>query len=121
MEARFERHRRVATTFRAAWNALELTMLPTHETLAAHTLSAVYFPDGVDASMVGRVREHGVVIAGGLHPSARTKYFRVGHMGATGLGETLATVGAIERALASSGWRAAGHGRAVAAAESAWR
>ena len=36
---------------------------------------------GVDASLVGRVMERGVVVAGGLHPEIKDRYFRVGHMG----------------------------------------
>ena len=36
---------------------------------------------GVDAALVGRILEHGVVVAGGLHPAIRDRYFRVGHMG----------------------------------------
>jgi alanine-glyoxylate transaminase/serine-glyoxylate transaminase/serine-pyruvate transaminase len=57
----------------------------------------------VDASLVGRVAAEGIVVAGGLHPEAKTKYFRVGHMGACSAGDVLATVGAIERALAKAG------------------
>jgi alanine-glyoxylate transaminase/serine-glyoxylate transaminase/serine-pyruvate transaminase len=106
MEARFTRHVRVATAFRAAWKALGLAMLPRTEDVTAVTLSALYYPEGVDASLVGAIRDEGVVVAGGLHPDLRTRYFRVGHMGATGPREILATVGAIERALAAKG-----HGR----------
>lgn len=104
MEARFARHARIAAAFRAAWKALGLTMLPTTETVTASTLSALYYPAGIDASLVGAIRDEGVVVAGGLHPELRTKYFRVGHMGATGAREILATVGAVERALAKKGW-----------------
>ena len=103
MPARVARHVRVARAFRAAWSALDLKTLPASDDVAAHTLSAVYYPPGVDASLVARVAEEGVIVAGGLHPDARTKYFRVGHMGATGASEVLATVGAIERALGAPG------------------
>ncbi|MCA9523159.1 MAG: hypothetical protein KC609_19420, partial [Myxococcales bacterium] len=40
-----------------------------------------YYPDNVDASLLGRVRERGVVIAGGLHRDIATRSFRIGHMG----------------------------------------
>jgi alanine-glyoxylate transaminase/serine-glyoxylate transaminase/serine-pyruvate transaminase len=116
MDARFARHARVARAFRAAWRAMGLTMLPAREEVAAHTLSAVYYPEGVDAGLVGRVRAEGVAIAGGLHPALKAKYFRVGHMGGTRAGEVLAVVGAVERALAASGWRGASVGEGVAAA-----
>jgi alanine-glyoxylate transaminase/serine-glyoxylate transaminase/serine-pyruvate transaminase len=105
MPARIARHERLASAFRAAWRALELRVLPVRDELCSNTLSAVYYPEGVDASFVGRVRQEGIVIAGGLHPQAKTKYFRVGHMGALTESDVVATVSAIERALAKSGHR----------------
>ncbi|NPD28104.1 pyridoxal-phosphate-dependent aminotransferase family protein [Corallococcus exiguus] len=119
MEARFERHRRMARAFRAAWSALGLRLVPTSEGVAANTLSAVYYPDGVDATLVGRVKAQGVAIAGGLHPEIKTRYFRVGHMNRVSAGDVLVTVGAIERALHAAGHRAFAPGTAVAAAQSA--
>lgn len=105
MEARFARHRRMAGAFRAAFRALGLMLLPLREEITANTLSAVCYPEGVDVSLVGRVKAEGVVIAGGLHPQAKAKYFRVGHMGAIAPSDVMATVGAIERGLAASGYR----------------
>ena len=117
MGARAARHERVAGAFRAAWRALGLSTVPKAEAISAHTMSAVWYPEGVDASFVGRAREQGVVLAGGLHPEIKTKYFRVGHMGAVDASDTVATVGAIERALALGGRRVE-LGVAVAAAQS---
>ncbi|HEY8038761.1 MAG TPA: alanine--glyoxylate aminotransferase family protein [Polyangiaceae bacterium] len=117
MEARFVRHARNAGAFRAAWRALELRPLPVREALAANTLSAVYYPQGIDAALVASVAAEGVVVAGGLHPEAKTKYFRVGHMGACTASDVLATVGAIERAFAKAGYARP----AVAAAAEALR
>lgn len=104
MEARFRRHQVVSDAFKAAMSALELKQVPLRPDIAANTLTAVYYPDGVDASLLGRVRKHGVVVAGGLHPRIRDRYFRVGHMGVVSASDVLATVGAIERALAESGY-----------------
>ena len=81
MEARLALHERGARALRAAWEVLGLRPVPTSERDAAHTLSALRFPAGVDASLVARVAERGVYVAGGLHPAIRTEYFRVGHMG----------------------------------------
>jgi alanine-glyoxylate transaminase/serine-glyoxylate transaminase/serine-pyruvate transaminase len=81
MDARFELHRKAADTMRAAWTGLGLRPVPVRPELQANTLSALYFPEGVDVSFVGRVAARGVSIAGGLHPALRTRYFRVGHMG----------------------------------------
>ncbi|MFY0526775.1 pyridoxal-phosphate-dependent aminotransferase family protein [Archangium gephyra] len=116
MEARFARHRRMARSFRAGWKALGLKMLPVTESVAANTLSALYYPEGVDVAMLGRAREQGVVLAGGLHPQLKTRYFRVGHMNVVGPGDVLATVGAVERALLAAGHRSE-PGAAVAAAQ----
>jgi alanine-glyoxylate transaminase/serine-glyoxylate transaminase/serine-pyruvate transaminase len=112
MEARFARHARIAGAFRAAWRALELRPLPVRDALVANTLSALYYPQGVDASLVGRIAAEGIVVAGGLHPEAKTKYFRVGHMGACSASDVLATVGAVERALAKGGYACHGTGAA---------
>jgi alanine-glyoxylate transaminase/serine-glyoxylate transaminase/serine-pyruvate transaminase len=116
IDARAARHERIASAFRAAWKALGLTPLPKHEAISAHTMSAVWYPEGVDASFVGRARDEGVVLAGGLHPDVKTKYFRVGHMGAVDASDALTTVAAIERALVKSGRRVE-LGIAVAAAQ----
>jgi alanine-glyoxylate transaminase/serine-glyoxylate transaminase/serine-pyruvate transaminase len=112
MPARFAQHQRAADALRAAWDALDLTLLPAPG-LAANTLSAIRYPAGVDATMVGSVRERGVIIAGGLHPDLKHTYFRVGHMGRV-VGEPerlLRTVEAIGLALAQHG-----HERDVSAA-----
>jgi alanine-glyoxylate transaminase / serine-glyoxylate transaminase / serine-pyruvate transaminase len=116
MDARFVRHARIADAFRAAFRVLGLAPLPTSADVTANTLSALYYPEGVDASLVGHVRDEGVVIAGGLHPEVRAKYFRVGHMGAVSASDVLATVGALERGLARAGHGKAG-GAALAAAQ----
>ena len=83
METRFALHERGARALQAAWSTLGLRPVPTRERNAAHTLSALHYPAAVDASLVARVAEHGVTIAGGLHPTIKATYFRVGHMGYT--------------------------------------
>jgi alanine-glyoxylate transaminase/serine-glyoxylate transaminase/serine-pyruvate transaminase len=79
--ARVADHRRVAQALRAAWQTMGLAPIPRTAQLSANTLSAIRFPDGVDASLLARVLDRGVVLAGGLHPEIRSRYFRVGHMG----------------------------------------
>jgi len=105
MEARFALHRRAALAMRAAWRVLGLTGVPAREELAAHTLSALYYPEGVDATLVSAIARRGVVVAGGLHPEIRAEYFRVGHMGyAAGRNEMLLrTVAAVAGALEEAG------------------
>ena len=105
MEARFARHLDIAKAFRAAWAGMGLRMVPVTESVTATTMSAVYYPDGVDASVLAKVKAEGVVLATGLHPAIRTRYFRVGHMGTTRVGEALATIAAIEKSLLAAGHR----------------
>lgn len=78
--AHFTRHQKAAEAMRAAWRAMKLGMVPAPG-LEANTLSAVKLPDGVDPSLPAKVKAHGVIIAGGLHPKIKSTYFRVGHMG----------------------------------------
>jgi alanine-glyoxylate transaminase/serine-glyoxylate transaminase/serine-pyruvate transaminase len=114
MAARVARHVKLASSIRAASKALGLAMLPKSEALAANTLSALYYPGSVDAALVKAIAAEGVIVAGGLHPALKTKYFRVGHMGAVSKSDLVVTVSALERAL-----NAVGHkvelGRGVAA------
>jgi alanine-glyoxylate transaminase / serine-glyoxylate transaminase / serine-pyruvate transaminase len=118
MATRTARHVKMANAFRSAFKALGLRPLPVSEGLAAHTLSALYYPTGVDAALVKAVAAQGVTIAGGLHPDLKTKYFRVGHMGAVSANDVLATVSAVERALVASKAQVE-PGAGVAAAERA--
>ena len=99
MEARFQRHRIVAHAFQAGMEAIGLRQLPASPELRAPTMSAVYYPEGVDSGLLAKIREEGVVVAGGLLPRIAGEYFRVGHMGEVSASDILATVGAIERAL----------------------
>jgi len=104
MEARFARHWRMSEAFKDAVAALGLKQVPVTSDLAATTLTAPYYPDGVDATLLGRIKKAGVVVAGGLHGEIRDRYFRVGHMGAVSESDILATVAAIEKGLAQVGY-----------------
>jgi len=116
MDARFKRHELGARAMRAGLKAMGMGFVPVREELCASTLSAPLYPEGIDASVLGRIASEGAVLAGGLHPEIKTKYFRIGHMGASGATEILATLGAIERGFAASGYHFQA-GSAVAAAQ----
>jgi alanine-glyoxylate transaminase/serine-glyoxylate transaminase/serine-pyruvate transaminase len=116
MDARFKRHELGAQAMRAGLKAMGMSFVPVREELCASTLTAPWYPEGVDASVLGRIAAEGAVLAGGLHPEVKTKYFRIGHMGASGATEILATLGAIERGFADSGYYFEA-GVAVAAAQ----
>jgi alanine-glyoxylate transaminase/serine-glyoxylate transaminase/serine-pyruvate transaminase len=117
LEARFARHRRMSAAFKAAVTALGLKQVPVSPDKAASTLTAPYYPDGVDAKLLGYVNEAGAILAGGLHPAIKARYFRIGHMGAVSASDILATVEAIEMGLARAGYKfEAGVGLAAAQA-----
>lgn len=116
MEARTARHTRLSEALKAALTALGLSQLPLRPDVAAHTMSAAYYPAGVDgAELLSKINAAGVILAGGLHPALRTRYFRIGHMGAVSAADILTTVGALEEGLQAVGYHfAAGSGLAAA-------
>ena len=116
IDARIAMHARGARALRAAWEVLGLRPVPLREEFNAFTLSALRYPSGVDATLVGRIAERGVIVAGGLHAKIRSEYFRVGHMGyaLTRTDFLMRTVEAIGGALATFG-HAADTERAIAA------
>jgi alanine-glyoxylate transaminase/serine-glyoxylate transaminase/serine-pyruvate transaminase len=105
MEARFSRHRKLSDALKAGIGALGMRQVPVSPGKTATTLTATYYPEGVDAGVLGKISEAGVILAGGLHPEIRTRYFRIGHMGAVTPSDILTTVGAIEQGLAKVGYR----------------
>jgi alanine-glyoxylate transaminase/serine-glyoxylate transaminase/serine-pyruvate transaminase len=121
VERRVERHRLAAEALAAAWRALGLDPVPARPELAAHTLSALRLPEGVDGGLVGRIAERGVMVAGGLHPALAGRYFRVGHMGYTVTRPDWLrhTVRAVAEALTASG-HPADREAALAAFEATW-
>jgi len=105
MDARFERHRRLSDAFKAAMTALGLKQVPVSPAKSATTITAAYYPEGVDRSVLAHIKQAGAIVAGGLHPEIRDRYFRVGHMGAVNASDILSTVGAIEAGLSKVGYR----------------
>ena len=106
MEQRFARHMKTGEAFRAAVGALGMKQVPTDPAHAAATLTAPYYPEGVSGpQLLAKVKEAGVVLAGGLLPDIKAAYFRIGHMGAVKPGDILATVGALETGLAACGYK----------------
>jgi alanine-glyoxylate transaminase/serine-glyoxylate transaminase/serine-pyruvate transaminase len=117
MDARFARHRRLSEAFKSAITALGMKQVPVSPQVTATTLTVPYYPQGVDATLLGHVKEAGAILAGGLYPSIKTKYFRIGHMGAVSASDVLATLGAIEKGLNQVGYKfEAGVGLAAAQA-----
>jgi aspartate aminotransferase-like enzyme len=116
LEKRIERHRRLAEAVRAAVGAWGLPMFPRLDPLHAYsnTVTAVALPDGVNEKVLrATVKGFGIEIAGG-QDQLKGKIFRIGHMGAVGAPEILATLSAVEYALGKAGWKAGGSGVSAA-------
>ena len=121
MPKRVARHIAMSQACKAGIEALGLSQVPTRAEYAAHTLTAPRYPAGVNgADFLNHVTNAGVTLAGGLLPSMRNEYFRIGHMGAVTLADVLATISAIESALAECGYEFT-PGAGVAAAQVAGR
>ncbi len=103
--ARLARHKRMSDAFKAGIEAIGLKQVPVERRVAADTMSAIYFPEGIDAALIAKIRARNVVVAGGIHPAIRDRYFRVGHMGVVTAADIAATLAAIEGALVASEFR----------------
>jgi aspartate aminotransferase-like enzyme len=109
------RHRRLAYAMRAGAQALGFKLFAADP---SHALTALYPPEGVDASaVVKRLREvHGIVVAGG-QDHLKGKIFRIGHMGCYDLGDVFTMIGALEECVGALGHPAKG---GTEAASHAW-
>ncbi|MCK4681803.1 alanine--glyoxylate aminotransferase family protein [Candidatus Bipolaricaulota bacterium] len=105
MSERFARHCKLGAACKAAIRVLGMSQVPTNSAHAAATLTAPYYPEGIIGSeFLPKVKAAGAILAGGLHPEIKARYFRIGHMGATNQGDLLATIGAIETGLRGCGY-----------------
>ncbi len=104
MEKRVKRHQTLAKAFRAGISSLNLDILPKRNEIAANTLTAAYYPGGIDgAALLSKIAESDVILAGGLLSEIKSKYFRIGHMGSVSANDLIAVLGALERALSELG------------------
>jgi alanine-glyoxylate transaminase/serine-glyoxylate transaminase/serine-pyruvate transaminase len=120
MEARFVRHKTLSRTCKAGLAALGLSQVPVKPEYTAHTLSCPRYPANINgAEFLGNAAKAGVTLAGGLYPTIRSEYFRIGHMGAVNLRDILVTLEAIEAGLRMCGYQTQ-PGNAIAAAHKAY-
>jgi alanine-glyoxylate transaminase/serine-glyoxylate transaminase/serine-pyruvate transaminase len=102
LEERFERHELYAEALRAGLAALGFSFF-TNPSFPASTLSVVRYPDGVeDKAFRAGLSDNGVVVAGGLGPTAG-RVFRMGHMGNLTSAQVRFAIEAVERTLAGLG------------------
>ena len=111
LEERFERHDLYAEAIRAGLAALGFGFFTDPDFLAS-TLSVVRYPDGVDdRAFRAGLGANGVVVAGGLGPTAGG-VFRMGHMGNLTSAQVRFALDAVEKTLAAMGRKVApGTGR----------
>lgn len=115
LDERFERHDLYAEALRAGLSALGFTFF-TDPRFAASTLSVARYPEGVeDKAFRAGLYGNGVVVAGGLGPTAG-RVFRMGHMGNLTSAQVRFAIEAVEKTLAGLG-RAVGPGAASAAVD----
>jgi len=105
LENRFRRHRVLSEAFRKGVRSLGLNLLAKNDDIAASTVTAVYLPENIDLSDFRReMASRNVIVAGGLYPSIKTRYFRVGHMGPVNANDIASTMATIERSLVKLGY-----------------
>ena len=82
LEKRFAKHAETAAKFRKELADAGIKIVPVSENVAAHGLTAAYFPEGVEGpKLLSTLASKGFTVAGGIHKALVGKYFRVGHMG----------------------------------------
>lgn len=111
LEARWTAHAQVSDRIKAHVVALGLTQLVDGDGKpdGAHGMTAIRFPPGIKgAQLLTELAQRGVVAGTGLHPSCKTQYFRLGHMGVSVTdpvrGDTDRLLRALDEALAVLGW-----------------
>ena len=105
LENRFTRHKKISAACKNALSVLGMKQVPASQSCSANTMTAPYFPDNIPgAEFLKRISKQGVILAGGLHPQIKTRYFRIGHMGTVDIGDLLKTIAAIEIGLQESGY-----------------
>ena len=82
LEGIFTRHEAIGDYTRQRVKSLGLKLVPVNEQFASNTVTAVWWPEGVDGKAIAKhAREdHGIVLGGG-QGKLDGKIFRVGHLG----------------------------------------
>jgi alanine-glyoxylate transaminase/serine-glyoxylate transaminase/serine-pyruvate transaminase len=79
---RFAQHKKVSDYVKAKVKELGLKELALDPANAAHTMTAIYLPEGLTPpEILPKLMSRGVIFAGGLHREIAARYIRFGHMG----------------------------------------
>lgn len=100
LEGIFTRHQAIAEYARRRVKAMGLKLVPVDERFASNTVTAVWWPEGVDAKALSkRAREEFDVVLGGGQGKLEGKIFRVGHLGWVSQDEVAQALDVVERLL----------------------
>ena len=103
LENIFARHDRLATATREALKELGLSLLAPGS--PSNALTAVYAPEGIDASNIVKLfrEKYGITVAGGQE-HLKGKIFRIAHLGYTDTFDVITSISALEMILDELGY-----------------
>jgi aspartate aminotransferase-like enzyme len=100
LEGIYTRHEAIAGYTRDRAKALGLKLVSVDPARASNTVTAIWWPEGVDGSALGkRAREEFGVVLGGGQGKLRGKIFRIGHMGYVSQEDVAQALDIVERLL----------------------
>ena len=103
LEGVFTRHQAIADYTRSRVKSLGLKLVPVDEQFASNTVTAVWWPEGVDGSAISkRAREEFGIVLGGGQGKLQGKIFRVGHLGWVQQREVEEALDVVEKLLGES-------------------
>lgn len=103
LEGIFTRHEAIAKYTRERVKSLGLRPVPVNEKYASNTVTAAWWPEGVDAKALSkRAREEFGVVLGGGQGKLEGKIFRVGHLGFVNQRDVEECLDVVERLLVDS-------------------
>jgi aspartate aminotransferase-like enzyme len=103
LEGIFTRHQAIADYARGRVKSLGLKLVPVDERYASNTVTAVWWPEGVDGKALSkRAREEFGVVLGGGQGKLEGKIFRIGHLGFVSQDEVAAALDVVEQLLVAS-------------------
>ncbi|GMM32445.1 alanine--glyoxylate transaminase [Martiniozyma asiatica (nom. inval.)] len=84
---RITAHKIASDSFKDKVESLGLKLVPKSRELAAHGLSVIYYPEGINGGdLLKAMAANGFTIASGIYKEYKDKYFRIGHMGVAAVG-----------------------------------
>ena len=103
LEGVFSRHAAIADYTRTRVKTLGLKLVPVVEKHASNTVTAAWWPDGIDGKALSkRAREEFGVVLGGGQGKLEGKIFRVGHLGWVQQEDVASALDTVERLLSDA-------------------